>query len=1270
MQEEVECKCSDEFSLDSIINDESSGEQDSRQLTSISGGSDLSDQSDDTLDEDDDDDDDDSISDYDFEIDAKQLEQLESKVESAPFDYEAHYSLVSAYRSCGELEKLRFARQRLRQRLPVKTEECIVWIRDELSVGLAKDEIRKLFEDFLEEMPASFLLWLEYIQWSCGNMTVDEVRSLFEKAITAVGLHVAQADVLWSCYREYERCWTLAEQNGEVGQHQEKLLRVYRRQLSVAAEGLENVYNEYIALLGGRDVDSASKFIYESSLRELNLLRPFEKALDDCRDDPAIAYNQYIDFEMGRKNPARLACLFERAIADMPFNKAIWLRYLNWLDSSIKVPELCQKVFRRAARFLPTDVEIWQKSLLGCEYNNATWESLVDMANRAFEIETLKCTEAVELWLLHVYQCRRKCVRNGEGTEEVCKSEFALSLCEKNSRRPRFEEGAKWLKQNFGDRYWDMDGWYRKCWARYLASECNNMDGARSLWKEVMKGGSGRLASFWMDYIWLERQFGDHASVAELFSMASNSVTDFPEVVFNEWLQFLREEGSIHELWTAMNRVEKHKDLLKSKNVKRKERFENKKKKQPAKAQKNFQNETRTADNRGNKSKVLPPKRAAVPSPSQIDAQADRHVDADGFLVPPLPKAAKLSNNKRSVTKPAEQQQQQQSDTQGADGAHVEGSTVFVSNLDFSLSKDQLAAVFAEVGEVKEVRMMMLRPNRSKGYAYVEFKSSDSVPKALSLDRRLVDGRPMYVSVCRPADSKQQMDTEKPSAFKYFCGLEKNKLFVKNLSSFVKEKDLEDLFKPFGKLLSVRLVLHKSGQSKGLAYIEYADESSAERALSKTDGIHFHNKRLSVQLSNPPPRQPSTAGGVATKPFPVTQPPKSAPKMRLLPRAVRTLGSDCFRSMVDESSYVNGYEEELVAPYVYVSELPAKQVRKRLIEAFNVWLQVPDEKLRTICEIVNTLHNASIMIDDIEDDSVLRRGKPVAHKMFGLASTINSANYMYFVALKSCHALGHPDAVKIFTGMRASSIQSLASETLSSFAEQMMQLHRGQGMDIFWRDSVTCPTEEKYFEMIIKKTGGLFLLSVGLTQLFSANKTNYDELVQKFAIYFQIRDDYANLTSQEVYADLKSFAEDLTEGKFSYPIIHAVLNSADRDEVLGKWTAILFHRCTLDAPCAAILRRRVTSIELKQHCIDLLRRSGSLEYTRRRLSLLADEYFFFDFVHSRELSFSTLFACRIISTISSFGGNEKLVRMLNTLRDVHSKPELSNEAHSPVSSSG
>lgn len=47
-------------------------------------------------------------------------------------------------------------------------------------------------------------------------------------------------------------------------------------------------------------------------------------------------------------------------------------------------------------------------------------------------------------------------------------------------------------------------------------------------------------------------------------------------------------------------------------------------------------------------------------------------------------------------------------------------------------------------------------------------------------------------------------------------------------------------------------------------------------------------------------------------------------------------------------------------------------------------------------------------IDDIEDNSVLRRGIPVAHSIYGVAATINSANYVYFLGLEKVLALDHP----------------------------------------------------------------------------------------------------------------------------------------------------------------------------------------------------------------------------------------------------------------------
>ena len=91
------------------------------------------------------------------------------------------------------------------------------------------------------------------------------------------------------------------------------------------------------------------------------------------------------------------------------------------------------------------------------------------------------------------------------------------------------------------------------------------------------------------------------------------------------------------------------------------------------------------------------------------------------------------------------------------------------------------------------------------------------------------------------------------------------------------------------------------------------------------------------------------------------------------------------------------------------------------------------------------LHNASLLIDDIQDNSVLRRGNPCAHKIYGIASTINSANYVYFIGLEKILELGKPEAVTIFK-------------------DSMLELHRGQGMEIYWRDTFMCPTEEEYRE--------------------------------------------------------------------------------------------------------------------------------------------------------------------------------------------------------------
>lgn len=177
------------------------------------------------------------------------------------------------------------------------------------------------------------------------------------------------------------------------------------------------------------------------------------------------------------------------------------------------------------------------------------------------------------------------------------------------------------------------------------------------------------------------------------------------------------------------------------------------------------------------------------------------------------------------------------------------------------------------------------------------------------------------------------------------------------------------------------------------------------------------------------------------------------------------------------------------------------------------------------------------------------------------------------------------------------------------YTEQLLELHRGQGMEIYWRDNFTCPTELEYKQMTVRKTGGLFMLAIRLMQLFSDNTKDYSKLTAVLGLYFQIRDDYCNLICKE-YSENKSFCEDLTEGKFSFPIIHAVQNQKQDKQVLREY----IRQCWLYAVgpgwfmCELrptdILRQRTRDIEVKKYCIRLLEKLGSFSYTRDILQSL------------------------------------------------------------------
>jgi geranylgeranyl diphosphate synthase type 3 len=264
-------------------------------------------------------------------------------------------------------------------------------------------------------------------------------------------------------------------------------------------------------------------------------------------------------------------------------------------------------------------------------------------------------------------------------------------------------------------------------------------------------------------------------------------------------------------------------------------------------------------------------------------------------------------------------------------------------------------------------------------------------------------------------------------------------------------------------------------------------------------------------------------------------------------------------------------DEMVLEPMKYLNQIPGKNLRSALIDCFQVWYQADQDKVDAIKEIIGELHNASLLIDDIEDNSKVRRGMPVAHSIFGVPSTINCANYVYFLALSRIMKLNNEKAVQIFT-------------------EEVLNLHRGQGQDIMWREHCACPSEEQYRRMILDKTGGLFRLAIGLMQPFAKQNrdTDFSALINLLAEYFQIRDDLMNLTNSD-YQQSKSYCEDLTEGKFSFPVIYAIKKDPSDTRLLN------------------ILRQRTEDERIKEHAVKFMADVGALTYSRNKLTSLKDK---------------------------------------------------------------
>jgi len=200
--------------------------------------------------------------------------------------------------------------------------------------------------------------------------------------------------------------------------------------------------------------------------------------------------------------------------------------------------------------------------------------------------------------------------------------------------------------------------------------------------------------------------------------------------------------------------------------------------------------------------------------------------------------------------------------------------------------------------------------------------------------------------------------------------------------------------------------------------------------------------------------------------------------------------------------------------------------------------------------IPEVVHNGTLIIDDIEDSSELRRGKPCTYKIYGVDIAVNAGNAMYYL----------PD----------------------------IAWHRGTAN----ADEIG---EEDYLQMCAYKTGTLARMAAKVAAVIAgANKELVEKLgrfAESIGVAFQMQDDVLDLTGKEFAKKKGGVGQDITEGKRTLMVIHTLKNASNADR----------------KRLVQILNMHTSDQTLRDEAIALMQKYNAIEHVKHTAAKIVEE---------------------------------------------------------------
>ena len=251
----------------------------------------------------------------------------------------------------------------------------------------------------------------------------------------------------------------------------------------------------------------------------------------------------------------------------------------------------------------------------------------------------------------------------------------------------------------------------------------------------------------------------------------------------------------------------------------------------------------------------------------------------------------------------------------------------------------------------------------------------------------------------------------------------------------------------------------------------------------------------------------------------------------------------------------------------YIVDAGGKRLRPLLVLLTAAALGECAEQQVKFAAVIEFIHTATLLHDDVVDISSLRRGRPTANAEFGNAPSVLVGDFLYTRAFQLMVELGNMHILRHM------------ADTTNTIAEgEVLQLVRAGDADT---------TEPQYLDVITRKTAILFAAGCyGAATLHSSSENTcraMHDFGLNLGIAFQMIDDVLDYEGDPATMG-KNVGDDLTEGKPTLPLIYTLEHGSAEEQ--------------------AIVRRAITgkSADEIEQVLAAVQRCGALDYTRRQAS--------------------------------------------------------------------